>query len=321
MAWVRLEDGFMEHPKVIKAGPAAAWLFICGLGYANRNLTDGFIPSAVVPRLADLKGCATLARRLVDVRLWERADGGYQVHDYLAYQPSAARLKEERERSAARVEAWRKRRSNAVTTPPINEGGNAPSNGVTSALVTPLVTPPPAQTQPGPELPQPQPGPEGATGGAGGDHAAVAAAAPSAPPPQSGQQRRVRPAPKPEPRRDRFAETLDAIKARDAGLVVGGNRDRNAKAVNEAMAEPALIAEAYVALMHGDWQDQHVVKQGSLHAVVDNLGGYVNSKRAPPPGRRNGSARASPPLSALQTLGADAGYLERDWDAELGGKT
>src|SRR4051812_18430034 len=115
MPWVRLEDGFPEHPKIVRAGPAAAWLFVCSLAYANRNLTDGFIPSAIVPRLSELKGTDGLAKRLVEAGLWEAVDGGFQVHDYLTYQPSAAKLKEERDKTAARVEAWRKRNSNGVT--------------------------------------------------------------------------------------------------------------------------------------------------------------------------------------------------------------
>jgi len=36
MAWVRLDDGFPDHPKALQAGPLACWLYVCGIAYANR---------------------------------------------------------------------------------------------------------------------------------------------------------------------------------------------------------------------------------------------------------------------------------------------
>jgi hypothetical protein len=135
--------------------------------------------------------------------------------------------------------------------------------------------------------------PEG-PGGAGGEPSMHLS--PSAPPPNPALPGQVTLAPKPTPRRDRFAETLDAIKELDPDLVIGGDRSRNAKAVNESMAEPALLASAYVALMRGEWQDNYVAKQGSLHVVVDNIGGYVNAKRglaSPPPNGTGPKSRGS----------------------------
>lgn len=115
MAWVKLDDGFPEHPKVAQAGDMAAWLYICGLTYANRQLTDGFIPDAIVPRLTGLKGSAALAKRLVDASLWELAEGGYQIHDYLNYQPAAGKVVQERQDNATRMADLRRRRSTGAT--------------------------------------------------------------------------------------------------------------------------------------------------------------------------------------------------------------
>jgi hypothetical protein len=94
MPWVRLDDGFGEHPKIIKAGSLAGWLYVMGLGYCNRNLTDGFIPIGMVTRLTDLDDACRLAERLVDAGLWEATGGGYRVHDYLDYQPSREQAEE-----------------------------------------------------------------------------------------------------------------------------------------------------------------------------------------------------------------------------------
>jgi hypothetical protein len=95
--WVRLDDGFFDHPKVLKAGDNAAHLYVCGLTYCARHLTDGFIPLAAIPRLTSLPKPEQLAHRLVDARLWEPVDDGYRVHDYGHYQPSADEVSNRRE--------------------------------------------------------------------------------------------------------------------------------------------------------------------------------------------------------------------------------
>jgi hypothetical protein len=70
MAWVKLDDQIADHPKMIAVGPMAAWLYVCGLTYCNRYLTDGVIPIAQAPRLADIEEPAPLIARLVEVGLW-----------------------------------------------------------------------------------------------------------------------------------------------------------------------------------------------------------------------------------------------------------
>lgn len=85
---MKLDDAFADHPKVMAAGPLASWLHVCALLYCSRLLTDGYIPIAQVRKLADIDGAIDLADRLVEVGLWDRADDGYQVHDYLDYNPS-----------------------------------------------------------------------------------------------------------------------------------------------------------------------------------------------------------------------------------------
>jgi hypothetical protein len=86
---------------------------------------------------------------------------------------------------------------------------------------------------------------------------------------------RGQPCPKPIPRRTRYDQVLDLIRAAEPGLVVGGSRMKNEQPVNDSPAPVETIAAAYVDLMHGRWPDPFVQKLGSLQAVVENLGGYV----------------------------------------------
>lgn len=142
MVWVRLADDFPHHPKILKAGPLAGWLWACGLAYANKYATDGFIPAAQVRLLADLQAPDDQARRLVDVGLWEVAPSGYQIHDFAAYQPSSDEVKRERESAARRQADYRRRRAIAR---------DAARNAESDALLTrESQAPGPGPARPGP---------------------------------------------------------------------------------------------------------------------------------------------------------------------------
>lgn len=108
MTWVRLDDGFPEHPKIDAAGGDAAWLHVCALAYCNRALTDGFVAAERIGRLSDRKSPRRLAARLVEVGLWRPVDGGYEIHDYHDYQPTRAEvLAEQAVRHDAKAKAGR----------------------------------------------------------------------------------------------------------------------------------------------------------------------------------------------------------------------
>lgn len=107
MTWVKLDDSFIDHPKVIEAGPLAGWLFIASLCYSNRLLTDGFIPQRQIYRLIDVDDPQESADRLVEVGLWDVVDGGYQVHDYLEYQPSKKKITDDRRKARQRMDKAR----------------------------------------------------------------------------------------------------------------------------------------------------------------------------------------------------------------------
>lgn len=87
MTWVKLDVRFPTHTKTLDVGPVAEALWLRGLCYAGAHLTDGFIPFGFVRRMNDLDGQAE-ADRLADAGLWETADGGWLIHDYLEYQRS-----------------------------------------------------------------------------------------------------------------------------------------------------------------------------------------------------------------------------------------
>jgi hypothetical protein len=115
MGWVKIDDGFTRHPKVMKAGPLGIAMQVAALCYCNQYLTDGFIPRSVVAGLLNLEGIGMrmwdgelfgggedatwvlIVEDLIESGLWEEVEGGFQIHDYLDYQPSKAEVLAERE--------------------------------------------------------------------------------------------------------------------------------------------------------------------------------------------------------------------------------
>ncbi len=96
MSWFKLDDQFASHPKVLRAGPDAAWLYVCGGLYCAKHLTDGSIPKVAVPTLTTLKNAARLAGVLVRENLWSDDGDDYHVHDYLDFNPSREQVLSQR---------------------------------------------------------------------------------------------------------------------------------------------------------------------------------------------------------------------------------
>jgi hypothetical protein len=102
MVWVRLDDGFPSHPKAIRVGPLGRDLFTCALCYSNRYLTDGFIPEHALFQIAPgLPNPKRVAATLVEAGFWETCDGGWRIHDYHGFQPSASEVRAVQERALA----------------------------------------------------------------------------------------------------------------------------------------------------------------------------------------------------------------------------
>lgn len=105
MAWIKVESSVSRNPKFLKAGPAASWLWLCGLAYCQEGLTDGYIPFEALSLLGVIGQGKTdprrLAMTLVLCGLWEAVEsGGWRVHDYLKHNRSAVEVQDLRTRRA-----------------------------------------------------------------------------------------------------------------------------------------------------------------------------------------------------------------------------
>jgi hypothetical protein len=112
--WTKVDDNFIGHPKVLKAASRLGkWglgrvlvIWHQGQSHCAKYLTDGFIAAEAVARFHDDPKPLDVADALVSSRLWERCEGGYRVHDYLAYNPSAEEARDDQETGRQRKELY-----------------------------------------------------------------------------------------------------------------------------------------------------------------------------------------------------------------------
>jgi hypothetical protein len=115
--WSRLDDALIDHRKIFAAaevigdngGAIALGIYAVGLMWANKHLSDGFLPLSTVRRFPHVADPLAVADALVAAGLWTRdqRDGieGFFVHDFSDWNLSG---RDVRARRAA--DADRKRR-------------------------------------------------------------------------------------------------------------------------------------------------------------------------------------------------------------------
>ncbi len=144
---IALDDDIGDHPKFVGLSDEAFGLWVRCIGYCRRNRTDGYIPEQ-----AALQRCRARSPRKVIAELtgkpagapeanplWTKVLGGYQVHDYLDWNPSREQVlaKVEAKRQAGRVggrrsgEARRQQRPEQIRSEdeaPCFDSGSTKSN-------------------------------------------------------------------------------------------------------------------------------------------------------------------------------------------------
>lgn len=108
MTWVKIDDRFYDNPKNRTLGPAGRDLFIAGLTYCAKGLTDGDIPKADVPLiLAQAQAKRSTVEKLLDAGRWLDMGDHLEVAEYLTYQPSKAKVLADRERERKKKQRQR----------------------------------------------------------------------------------------------------------------------------------------------------------------------------------------------------------------------
>ncbi len=95
--FVKILDGFPEHPKVIGLSDTAFRAYIEALCYCSRYLTDGAVPEPAIRRFAPAKAIS----ELVAAGLLQHHSGAVHIHDYLEHQTSREHVELVRAKRAA----------------------------------------------------------------------------------------------------------------------------------------------------------------------------------------------------------------------------
>lgn len=130
MTWARLDDGFWCNDKVIGLSLEATGVWAKTLSWVAFHKTDGCIPSKLPSQMGWPDSAVD---ELVAEGLWEEAERGWLIHDYLEYNPSRAELDTSKAAQRERTAKHRDRRKreavsegNALRTTLRNALGNTP---------------------------------------------------------------------------------------------------------------------------------------------------------------------------------------------------
>jgi len=96
MSWVSIDDQLPDNLKIAALSDRAFRAYITSICYCGRNLTDGAIPGRHAKQWAG----KTLGELVPN--LWEPREGGYNVHDYLKYNPTRKTVLARRARDSTR---------------------------------------------------------------------------------------------------------------------------------------------------------------------------------------------------------------------------
>jgi hypothetical protein len=110
MTWVKIDDGFTDHPKIEGLSDRAFRLHIAGLCFCGRTLSDGHIPTDRVRRLLP-KVTKAMVAELEEAGTWIAVTSGFVVKDYLTYNPSRKKVMEDREAAAERKRKWAEKKA------------------------------------------------------------------------------------------------------------------------------------------------------------------------------------------------------------------
>jgi hypothetical protein len=150
MVWFRVDDTFYGHPKATGLSNDSLATWTRAGNWSGWQLTDGAVPREMLAQFAkDAADPDAVARDLVNRRLWETAEEGWQFHDWADYNPTREQVLAKRKADAERRRRWLQSRRDAAgraaedhTVSHGVTGDHAVSNVVTHAVTDPDPPPP-----------------------------------------------------------------------------------------------------------------------------------------------------------------------------------
>lgn len=105
MSWARFDDHFPFHRKIRALSDGAFRLHVSAICWSAAFNMDGRIAMSDLKTVSDVRKPERFLPELIEKRLWESTETGWEIHDYHDYQPTA---EEARAVSDKRKEAGRR---------------------------------------------------------------------------------------------------------------------------------------------------------------------------------------------------------------------
>lgn len=106
MTWAKVDDRFHSHRKTREAwhaSHASIGLHFLAMSYSAGQMTDGWIECGFVnEKLPNRRERDRAVSALEAAGLWERHESGWQIHDWLDYNPSRAEILAKRRKDSER---------------------------------------------------------------------------------------------------------------------------------------------------------------------------------------------------------------------------
>jgi hypothetical protein len=119
--WVRIDENALDHPKIGGLSDGAFRLWVQGLAYCQKFLTDGYVSDLAIRGLH-----AYSPKRkalLLEAKLWEPSESGIRVHDFLEWNDSREHVITARKLARERLRKHREKRvTDALRTAHVPSG-------------------------------------------------------------------------------------------------------------------------------------------------------------------------------------------------------
>lgn len=162
MPWVRFADDYLSNTKVVLLGPLARLLDVSAIIYSARELRDGQLSQLdvqMVATLARIPKWGLAAAELVQAGRWSQTAEGFEIHDYLTYQPSREQVLRKRAADAERMRKARTPGEVRANVAPDSAPDSGPESRRSSRVPDP--DPDPVNPVPDPEPPRTPPDEQG----------------------------------------------------------------------------------------------------------------------------------------------------------------
>jgi hypothetical protein len=96
MIYARIDPLLPVHPNIRMLSDSAFRLYISAICWASLQHTSGHVPAAQLRYISDVRRPARCAEQLAEAGLWQAAEDGWQIRDYLDKRPDPKQVRRER---------------------------------------------------------------------------------------------------------------------------------------------------------------------------------------------------------------------------------